>query len=221
MDIALFAGHLIEKTDKSFRIVAGVPGVLGPQLIRFLLIVAAHSQQGQIQDHTQTEKAVLQGVIGPNSNHTSGKNHGRYLCSLEEDVGDGGLFHQPGSMARCHMSNLMGNDACQLGFRLRFGNQAGIHEQEAAGHGECIDLVTVQYRQTQRNLQIGMVGNSLSQLADVSSQLLILQLGGHHPGRSHLANCFFACFDVLFLSLLQHSDADVLHIPKPALASLS
>ena len=82
LHIALFAGHLIEETDKSFGIVARIPSVLGSQLVRFLLIIAAHAQKGQIQYHTQTEKTVLQGVIGSHSHHTSGKNHGRYLCSL-------------------------------------------------------------------------------------------------------------------------------------------
>ena len=90
-----------------------------------------------------------------------------YLCSLEEDVGDVGFFHQPGSMARCYMSDLMGNDACQLGFCLRLGNQAGVHKKEPTGHGKGIDLVTVQYRQAQRNLQIGVDGNALSQPANI------------------------------------------------------
>src|SRR5579864_4536437 len=63
-DVAFLAGHFVEEAYESVGIVAGLPGVLDAELVGFGFVIAAHSEQVEVERESQAVEAVLQGVIG-------------------------------------------------------------------------------------------------------------------------------------------------------------
>ena len=124
-------------------------------------------------------------------------------------------------MTRRDVREFVGDDAGELGIGSRLVDEAGIHEEEAAGECEGVDLFTVQDGEFHRDLYVGIgcdaVGHGLNVVLDV----LVVDFARHQAVELEILERILAEFDVLFLVRFPFAHADVFDVPVNALAGLA
>ena len=99
------------------------------------------------------------GVTGPAAHGSDQRQWWRF-----GQLAAGGL---PRAVARGHMRDLVRHHARQFGFAIRLQNQAGIHEEEAAGQRESVHFLGIEHLDGERNLGVGVAHQVLADAVDV------------------------------------------------------
>ena len=66
------------------------------------------------------------------------------------------------SVTACYVGDLVRHHACQFGFGLGLQNQAGVHEEEAAGKSERVHFLGIEYLDGERNFRVGVADDILA-----------------------------------------------------------